>query len=201
MRLITGMTAAMRKLAGGDTATAIPARERGDEVGEMAQSVQVFKDNMIETERLRAERAEAERSAEAKRKADMLTLAASFEAAVGEIIETVSSASTELEANATALTRTAETTRTLTTTVAAASEEASTNVQAVASATQEIARNIQQAEAGTTQVASNVTEVSRGANETGAASSHVLTSAQSLAGESNRLKLEVQKLLQMGRAA
>jgi methyl-accepting chemotaxis protein len=52
---ITGMTAAMRRLASGDTAAAIPARERGDEVGAMAQSVQVFRDNMIETARLRGE--------------------------------------------------------------------------------------------------------------------------------------------------
>jgi methyl-accepting chemotaxis protein len=67
---ITGMTAAMRKLAGGDTATVIPALERGDEVGAMAQSVQVFKDNMIEAERLRAANAESEQHAAAQRAAE-----------------------------------------------------------------------------------------------------------------------------------
>ena len=67
----------------------------------------------------------------------MIKLADSFEGAVGEIIETVSSASTELEASAGTLTSTAERAQELTTMVAAASEEASTNVQSVASATEE----------------------------------------------------------------
>jgi methyl-accepting chemotaxis protein len=74
------------------------------------------------------------------------------------------------------------------TTIASAVEEQS-------AATQEITRNVQQAAAGTTQVASNITNVSRGAVETGAASSQVLNAAQSLANESNRLKLEMSKLL------
>jgi methyl-accepting chemotaxis protein len=139
---IAAMTAAMRRLANGDMATAIPALDRGDEVGAMAKSVQVFKDNMIDADRLRAGQAETEKSAVAKRKADMLTLADGFEAAVGEIIETVSSASTELEASATTLTPTTETTQRLTATVAAASEEASTNVQSVASATEELTSSV-----------------------------------------------------------
>jgi len=80
------------------------------------------------------------------------------------------------------------------TTVAAAVEEQGT-------ATQEIARNIQRAAAGTSQVASNIAEVTKGASETGAASSQMLVSAQSLANESNRLKLEVDKFLGTVRAA
>src|SRR5213079_761526 len=73
-----------------------------------------------------------------QRKADMIKLADAFEGAVGEIVETVSSASTELEASASVLTKTAERAQEVTTTVAAASEEASTNVQSVASATEEL---------------------------------------------------------------
>jgi methyl-accepting chemotaxis protein len=80
------------------------------------------------------------------------------------------------------------------TTVAAAVEEQG-------AATQEIARNVQRAAAGTSQVASNIAEVTRGANETGAASSQMLVSAKSLANESNRLKLEVEKFLGTVRAA
>lgn len=68
-------------------------------------------------------------------------------------------------------------------------------------ATGEIARNVQQASQGTAQVAGNVTEVSQGAGETSAASSQVLSSARSLAGESSRLKIEVQKFLGTIRAA
>jgi methyl-accepting chemotaxis protein len=84
------------------------------------------------------------------------------------------------------------------------SEIASTIAAAVeeqGAATQEISRNVQQAAQGTTQVANNIGAVSRGAGETGSASAQVLSSAQSLAGESNRLKLEVGKFLETVRAA
>jgi methyl-accepting chemotaxis protein len=89
-------------------------------------------------------------------------------------------------------------------TIGRISEIATTIASAVeeqGAATQEITRNVQQAAAGTTEVASNITNVSRGAAETGAASSQVLTSAQSLANESNRLKLEMDKFLATVRAA
>ena len=68
-------------------------------------------------------------------------------------------------------------------------------------ATQEISRNVQQAAQGTQQVSSNITDVQRGASETGSASSQVLSAAQSLSGDSNRLKLEVAKFFDTVRAA
>jgi len=319
--------------------------ERDDEIGEAVRNMQnvqaIVRFNSNEVVALQ------KRSAE-QRKSDMAKLANEFEGAVGEIIETVSSASTELEASAGTLSSTAERSQQLATTVAAASEEASTNVQSVASAseeltssvneisrqvqesariangavdqarltndrvnelskaaarigdvvelinniagqtnllalnatieaarageagrgfavvasevkalaeqtakatgeigqqisgiqaatdqsvsaikeisttierlseisstiaaaveeqgaaTQEISRNIQQAALGTTEVSSNITEVQHGANETGSASLQVLSAAQSLSGDSNRLKLEVGKFLATVRAA
>ena len=108
----------------------------------MAGAVQVFKTNMIDADRLRTEQSEFEQRQLLQRKADMRKLADDFECAVGEIIETVSSASTELEASAGTLTSTAERAQELTTVVAAASEEASTNVQSVASATEEMASSV-----------------------------------------------------------
>jgi methyl-accepting chemotaxis protein len=69
------------------------------------------------------------------------------------------------------------------------------------SVTKDIARNVQQAAAGTSQVVEHIGEVNRGANETGSASANLLTSAQSLSGESNRLKSEVEKFLASVRAA
>jgi hemoglobin-like flavoprotein/ABC-type transporter Mla subunit MlaD len=72
----------------------------------------------------------------------MRKLAHNFEAAVGEIINTVSSASTELEASAGSLTKTAEITERLSAAVASASVEASANVQSVASATEEMTSSV-----------------------------------------------------------
>jgi methyl-accepting chemotaxis protein len=152
------MVRAMTRLAGGDTTTAIPSLGRKDEVGEMAEAVQVFKGNMIETERLRAEQSEIEARQAQQRRADMIKLAGDFEGAVGEIIETVSSAATELEASASTFTATAERAQELTTMVAAASEEASTNVQSVASATEELTSSVNE-------ISRQVQESARMANE------------------------------------
>jgi methyl-accepting chemotaxis protein len=139
---ILGMIHVMTRLAKGDAAVMVQGIGRRDEIGEMAGAVEVFKTNMIETERLRAEQSEIELRQAHQRKADMNRLADRFEAAVGEIVETVSSASTELEASASSLTRTAERSQHVTTMVAAASEEASTNVQSVASATEELSSSV-----------------------------------------------------------
>ncbi|MDB5875793.1 MAG: methyl-accepting chemotaxis sensory transducer, partial [Ramlibacter sp.] len=140
-RPIGAMTQAMRKLADGDKATDIPGVGRKDEIGGMAGAVQVFKVNMIEAERLAAEQ-RAEQETKSLRTQKLEELMRGFEGTVGEIVETVSSASTELEASASTLTSTAVRSQELTTMVAAASEEASTNVQSVASATEELTSSV-----------------------------------------------------------
>jgi len=346
---LCSMRDAMKELAAGNFGVVLPGLGRKDEVGEMAQAVETFKVKAEEKARAEAEaKATQDQVAARQRKADMIRLADNFESAVGEIIETVSSASTELEASAGTLTSTAERTQGLTMSVAQASEEASDNVRSVASAaeelsssvgeisrqvqesarmateavgqahqtndrvgelskaagrigdvvelintiagqtnllalnatieaarageagrgfavvasevkalaeqtakatgeigqqiasiqtatqesvaaiqqisgtieklseissaiaaaveeqgaaTQEISRNVQQAARGTQQVSSNITDVQRGASETGSASSQLLAAAQSLSGDSNRLKLEVGKFLSSVRAA
>ena len=58
-----------------------------------------------------------------------------------------------------------------------------------------------QAAQGTSQVATNIVDVNKGARLTGSASAQVLSSAQSLSGESQRLRLEVGKFLDTVRAA
>src|SRR5204862_185200 len=116
---------------------------RGDEIGDLAKTVTVIRQNAETKARDEAEaRAQQELTAAERRKADMVRLADQFETAVGEIVETVSSASTKLEASATTLTATAERAQELTGMVAAASEEASTNVQSVASATEELSSSV-----------------------------------------------------------
>ncbi|KIZ42319.1 chemotaxis protein, partial [Rhodopseudomonas palustris] len=74
-------------------------------------------------------------------------------------------------------------------------------VEQQGAATQEISRNVQQAAQGTHQVTANITDVQRGSSETGSASAQVLSAAQSLSGDSSRLKLEVGKFLATVRAA
>ncbi|PZA11877.1 methyl-accepting chemotaxis protein [Rhodopseudomonas palustris] len=89
-------------------------------------------------------------------------------------------------------------------TISKMSEIASTIASAVeeqGAATQEISRNVQQAAQGTQQVSASVVDVQRGAGETGSASTQVLSAAQSLANDSNRLKMEVGKFLETVRAA
>jgi methyl-accepting chemotaxis protein len=108
----------------------------------MATAMIVFKGNMIEADRLRGEQAAAVTRAAAQRKADMHKLAGDFQIAVGNIIETVSSEATQLEAAADMLTKTAATTQQLSTTVTAASEETSANAQTVASATERMAGSV-----------------------------------------------------------
>jgi methyl-accepting chemotaxis protein len=347
-RPIRAIVGVLQELAAGRYQVDITGLDRKDEVGEVAKTAEVFRENGLAKIRMEAEQKEMEQRSAAQRRQDMMRLADQFESAVGEVIETVSSASTELEASATTLTSTAEHAQQLATVVASASEEASTNVQSVASATeelsssiteisrqvqesarvaseavsqartttdrvgelskaatrigdvvelintiagqtnllalnatieaarageagrgfavvasevkalaeqtakatgeigqqisgiqaatqesvgaikdisdtierlseissaiaaaveeqgaatQEISRNVAQASQGTQEVSSNITEVQRGASETGSASSQVLAAAQSLSGDSNRLKLEVGKFLGTVRAA
>jgi methyl-accepting chemotaxis protein len=136
------MTHTMKVLAGGNLDVEVPGIGRNDEVGEMAEAVQVFKNNAVARYALEAEQKEAEIRAATRRKTDMHKMADDFEGTVGGIIQTVSSASTELEASAGTLSSTAERAEELATMVAAASEEASTNVQSVASATEEMASSV-----------------------------------------------------------
>jgi methyl-accepting chemotaxis protein len=345
---ISRLKGVMEAFARNDLQADVPGTKRRDELGEMARTVEVFKTNGLEVQRMREQQLASEKHAAEQHKIDMNRMASDFEGAVGQIIETVSSASKELEASAGSLKSTAARSEQLALVVAAASEEASTNVQSVASATeemassvneisrqvqesarianeavgqarktndridelskaasrigdvvelintiagqtnllalnatieaarageagrgfavvasevkalaeqtakatgeigqqisgiqaatqesvgaikeigdtigrmseiastiasaveeqgaatQEISRNVQQAAHGTSQVSSNITDVQRGATDTGSASSQVLSAAQSLSGESSRLKLEVGKFLNSVRVA
>src|SRR5262249_2660426 len=120
----------------------IPYAGRADEVGEAARAAQTFKDNLGRMEALEGEQKETAARAAEQRKTDMRMLADGFESAVGKIVGSVTSASTQLEAAASTLTHTAEITRELSGTVASASEEASSNVQSVASATEQMTASV-----------------------------------------------------------
>jgi methyl-accepting chemotaxis protein len=142
-RPLSAMRAAIIELAGGNFAIVLPGLGRADEIGEIARAVETFKVKAEEKAREDTEiKIKRDQAAARQRKADIIEIADAFEGAVGGIIETVSSASTELEASALALTSTAERSQELAVTVSGASEEASSNVQSVAAATEELSSSV-----------------------------------------------------------
>ncbi|MBE0529670.1 MAG: HAMP domain-containing protein [Rhodospirillales bacterium] len=136
------MTEAMGRLADGDLKVDIPAQDRRDEIGRMAEAVKVFKDNAVEKVRLEAEQEAKDRQAETEKRAAILKLADTFEASVGHVVGQVSSAATEMQSSSEAMSATAEETTRQASAVAAASEQASANVQTVASAAEELSSSI-----------------------------------------------------------
>lgn len=196
---IKSLQSAMLALAGGDKKSDIPHALRGDEVGDMARAVCVFKNTMIEAEHLRAEQAASEERVQAARKVEMHRLADQFQNSVGGIVEAVSSASSQLESAAGSLTKTAETTQELSGVVATASEQTSVNVQGVAAASEqlsatvsEIGRQVQQSSTIADQAvlqASNtnqrVAQLSQSADRIG----DVIGLINTIAGQTNLLAL------------
>jgi methyl-accepting chemotaxis protein len=199
-RPIARLAKSMLELADGDFGIVLPGLARKDEVGLVARAVERFK--VLAEQRARDE-AEAtinqDQVVAERRRADMNRIADGFQAVVGEIVKTVSTTSSELESSAGVLTGTAERGKELATTVARASEEASSNVQSVASATEqlsssvnEISRQVQESarmanEAvnqarGTTE---RVSELSRAATRIG----DVVELINTIAGQTNLLAL------------
>jgi methyl-accepting chemotaxis protein len=140
---MTAMCRAMRELAGGNFDVVLPGLGRKDELGEMAGAVEEFKLQAIaKAERDAAAHDAQNKAAGAARRAELIRFADDFETAVGSIVSNVSASAGQLEQAAGILTRTADTTQGLSSQVAGASEEASTNIQSVASATEELSTSI-----------------------------------------------------------
>ncbi len=141
-RPLNSLTANMTVLATGDHSVSVSGLDRKCEIGEMAAAVQVFKDNIIEAERLRKERLDSEGAERARRRAELHELARRFEDEIGEIANAVSSASGELETAAQGLSKTAASTKEPSSVVSQASEVSSTNVGSVAAASEELASSL-----------------------------------------------------------
>jgi methyl-accepting chemotaxis protein len=142
-RPMTAMCKAMRELASGKFDVVLPGLGRRDELGEMASAVEEFKLQAIaKAERDAAAQDAHNRAGSAARRAELIRFADDFEAAVGAIVSNVSASAVQLESAAGTLTRTAETTQSLSSHVAGASEEASSNMQSVAAATEELSTSV-----------------------------------------------------------
>ena len=198
-RPLKALVSLLQRMAGGESVDMI-GLDRKDEIGDTARAVGAIRRMLAEKAREDAEaQLKQDQLAAEQRKAEMRRLADHFETAVGEIVETVSAASTELEASASTLTSAADRSQEIATSVAAASEEAATNVQSVASATEElsssigeISRQVQESARIASEAASqarttteSVGELSRAASRIG----DVVELINTIAGQTNLLAL------------
>jgi len=138
---IASIVAPMQGLSKGDLGAEVPHQGDKTEIGAMADTLQVFKEALI-AKKAADEAAALDAQAKIERGHRVDGITRNFESMIGEIVQAVSSASTQLEASAGTLSATAERSQTLTSTVAGASEEASANVQSVASATEELSSSV-----------------------------------------------------------
>jgi methyl-accepting chemotaxis protein len=138
---IASLRHVMMKLAEGDTAVEVPGIGRKDEIGSMAEAVQVFKQNRLTSDRLSAEQVTAS-EAKMLRVKQVEALTSNFETKVGQLVGLLAASSTEMEATAKSMAATADETSHQAGTVAAAAEEAGTGMQTVASAAEELSASI-----------------------------------------------------------
>lgn len=195
---VVRMTEAMRKLADGDKSVDIPGVGRKDEVGAMAEAVDVFKRNAIEAERLAiAQRGEEEVKARRVRRLDELMRA--FEGKITTALGALSGSATQMQQASGSLAATAEQTNRQSIAVASASEQAAANVQTVASAAEELASSVgeigrqveqstrvaSQAVAGADRASTVISNLAAAANRIG----EVVNLISSIAGQTNLLAL------------
>jgi methyl-accepting chemotaxis protein len=195
---IVDLTGRMSHLATGDVSGEIPGADRDDEIGAMAAAVRVFKDNMIEADRLAAEK-EAENDIKVRRAQKLDELTRAFEAKVTELVGGLSAASAVMEDTAQSMSATSSATNRQAAVVAAASEQTSTNVQTVASATEELTSSISEIGrqvAQSTTVAARAVDNARRTGDTARSLAEgaqkigdVVTLIQSIAAQTNLLAL------------
>ena len=167
-RPISKLTAVMRSLADGRLDVQVEQGRR-DEIGDMAQAVQVFKDNAIDKVRLEEEQAAATQRAEEEKRQTLNEMADRFERTVKEVVDGVSSSATEMQATSQQMSATAEETSRQSANVATASDQATANVQTVAATAEELSASI--AEIGrqvmqSAKIAENAVNEAEATNET-----------------------------------
>jgi methyl-accepting chemotaxis protein len=141
-RPLVAITEVMNRLSGGDTSVKIPGGERKDEVGTMAQAVDVFRRNMVETQGLREQQEVAKQAADVEKKALQRQMADRFEADVKSVVAEVAQATKEMQRVAGEITASVTGTSQRAAAAATASEQASASVSTVAAATEELASSV-----------------------------------------------------------
>ena len=199
IRPISGLTAVMDELAGGNVEVAVSGQDGTDEIAGMARAVQIFKDNAVEKLRLEEEQTATQQRVEAEKRSAMHELADRFEAQVREVVNEVSNAAGEMQETAQQMSTTAENTSSRSANVAAASDEATTNVQTVAATAEELSASISEIGrqvAQSSQIAQNaVTEADstnqtvQGLAEAAAKIGDVVNLINEIAGQTNLLAL------------
>ena len=136
------MTGAMTQLADGNTDTEIPGQNRETEIGAMAKAVQVFRENLLEKQDLESRQSATQQKAEEDRKGALNKMAYDFSSNVGNVVQAVSAASTELQSSAESMTGLAGHANSQADAAASAVSEATEGVEAVSTAVSELSTSI-----------------------------------------------------------
>jgi methyl-accepting chemotaxis protein len=160
--LLSELTQVMQQLAEGQLAVGVPGRDRSDEIGVMAKTVEIFKQNALAMRRMEEEREEQKERAASEKQTALHHLADTFEAEVLGVVRTVATAASQLQQNANLMNAGAAETDRQSKLVAAAAEQAIGNVRSVATAAEDLSLSIdeigQQASAATKVTASAVSQ-------------------------------------------
>jgi methyl-accepting chemotaxis protein len=176
---IAGMTAAMKRLAEGDTAVAVPSQDASDEMGAMAKAVEVFRQNAIARAELEA--AQAAALAARQRRAERIdALVQSFQGKVGGALDIVTAAATQLDATARAMTLAAEETSGQAVASSTAAELTAANVQTVATAAEEMVSSLQEVERQVMRSNAVATHAAQEAEATNAAMASLRVAAEQI---------------------
>jgi methyl-accepting chemotaxis protein len=199
IRPVVRMTGVMGRLSQGELDVEIPSATRGDEIGQMAKTVQIFKDNAIEKDRLERDRGDGERDALARRQEEMDQLIGFFGRSMSGSFKSLSAASADMARTSSSLETAAQTTGTQATqvlgevgqtsmniqTVAAASEQLSASIGEIGRQASESARGSTVAMQQTSEVVTKVEELRHAADQIGS----VVKLINSIAGQTNLLAL------------
>ncbi|MGE5517547.1 MAG: methyl-accepting chemotaxis protein [Bacteroidota bacterium] len=196
---LSTISSAMHRLADGDTSVTVALHGRKDEIGEMSQSIEVFRKNAIEVQGLHEEQEKLRLRAEQDRHDTLANLAQELERGVSAAAQAVNAAAAQMRSTATAMTGTADRTSEESQVVAAALTQTTANVETVASAAEELNASINEISRQVGQstgiardavaAARRTDEVVRGLSEAAARIGEVVSMINGIAGQTNLLAL------------